>query len=408
MKAIRPLSSDPRDNQRSRVYAWERASARTLFRILDGDRAIRRLDVPEFEELAECQSYLDPIWKAERGRYGRARVPVPPIERPHRGQTSAKAHHDHRITLPRWSRSRWVILHEAAHRLVPDHEAHGPRFVGVLIGLLARHVGYDANELMAMADEMGVKYHVRSIGLVPVQTLSQKLARLLPTTEMDAAFELDVSWRQVRGAALQLVNKGKARWIRNRLVEIDTSSQGLLADGCLMKLEEDALPDDGGHTIYALMFRDGSCFFGRSQQMRTRVRAHRARSSPWVDKDFIVVVLETVWCHQFAAALRVSAWRWAASLHGIAARAEHQATGLLGLQSLFETASQQAQDLGIQLMHDFGDKARPAWDEIQRRTIERDHAAVYIPFPAAASMEAVVPNPTLLAISMERDFQTFP
>jgi len=226
MKLVRRSGARPRDNQRSLVYAWEASASRNLCRLLEGDRGIRRHDVSEFEKLEECQAYLNPIWKAERGRYGRANIPVPSIERPNRGQRRALAHADHRITLPKWSRNRWVILHEAAHHLSPRDEAHGPRFVGVLIGLLARHVGYDAAELMAKADEMGVKYHVRSIGLVPVQTLSQKLARLLPTTEMDAAFELDVSWRQVRGAALQLVNKGQARWIRNRLVEIDTTSQG--------------------------------------------------------------------------------------------------------------------------------------------------------------------------------------
>lgn len=71
---------------------------------------------------------------------------------------------------------------------------------------------------MARADEMGVKYHVRSIGTVPVPSLSQRLQRLLPISEMDAAFELEVSWRQVRGAALPLIRKGCARWKKHTLV----------------------------------------------------------------------------------------------------------------------------------------------------------------------------------------------
>lgn len=166
--------------------------------------------------------------------------------------------------------------------------------------------------------------------------------------------------------------------------------------------ELDSLPADGGHTIYALMFRDGSCFFGRSAQMRTRIRAHRAASSPWAEKDFIVVLLETVWIHPYTAAMRVSAWRWAASLHGIAARAEHQGTGLIDLPSLSETASPMAQDLGVQLMHAFGAKARPAWEEMQRRKIDRDPSEVYTPFPAAAIMEPLAPDPTLRAIPTER------
>lgn len=210
-----------RDQQRSKVYAWEQAASNRLTRLLDGHVSVQSHHEPEFQTLAQCSDFLAPVWMAERGRYGRSRVPMPEIERPSWGQRRALAHHDHRITLPKWARGRWVILHEAAHRLTPGDEAHGPRFVGVLIGLLARHGGYDANELMATADEAGVSYHVRSIGSVPVMSLPERLQRLLPVQEMDAAFELDVSWRQVRGASLQLVRAGLAIWKRDRLVPIE-------------------------------------------------------------------------------------------------------------------------------------------------------------------------------------------
>lgn len=207
-----------RDQQRSRVYAWEKAASAKLTRMLDGQVGVHRHHDSEFETIAQCSDFLAPIWVSERCRYGRARVPMPSIERPSWDQRRALAHWDHRITLPKWARNRWVSLHEAAHRLTPGDEVHGPRFVGVLIGLLARHGGYDANELMATADEAGVKYHVRSIGSVPVLSLPE---RLLPMQEMDAAFELDVSWRQVRGASLQLVRAGLAIWKRDRLLPID-------------------------------------------------------------------------------------------------------------------------------------------------------------------------------------------
>lgn len=209
-----------RDRQKSLVYRWEAAASGRLVRVFQGEMGVYRHTVSEFETLEECEAFLAPIWRAERGRYGRANVPAPLIERPHWGQRSALAHRDHRITLPKWSRNRWVILHEAAHRLCPRDEDHGPRFVGVLMGLLSRHAGYDASELMAVADELGVSYHVRSIGSVPVQTLSQRLERLLPISEMDAAFELGVSWRQVRGASLKLVRDGIALWKRDRLLPI--------------------------------------------------------------------------------------------------------------------------------------------------------------------------------------------
>lgn len=219
----------PRDQQRSRVYAWEQHASARLTRLLDGQVSVHRHSESEFDTLAECADFLSPIWTAERGRYGRAWVPMPLIERPSWGQRSALAHHDHRITLPRWARNRWVILHEAAHRLTPGEEPHGPRFVGVLIGMLARHSGYDAHELMALAQEMGVNYHVRSIGSVPVPSLPQRLQRILPVQEMDAAFELDVSWRQVRGASLQLVRAGLAIWKRDRLLPVERQLDCALA-----------------------------------------------------------------------------------------------------------------------------------------------------------------------------------
>lgn len=210
----------PRDNQRSRCYAWENAAVARL-----GSSSKFR---PDFTKLEECQAFADPIWRAERGRVGLARQVAPSIERPNRGQQRALAHHDHRITLPRWARSRWVILHELAHRLTPADEAHGPRFVGVLIGLVCRHLDYDAPALMVLASEFGVKFHVRSIGVVPTHGAAWHVERAIrtqgPMEPMDLASWLslgegvDIDVRQVRGAALALIRAGKARWYRNKLV----------------------------------------------------------------------------------------------------------------------------------------------------------------------------------------------
>lgn len=208
----------PRDNQRSRFYAWERAITQNFS------------DRPLFATLHECEAWLAPIWRKERGRLGLARQQAPDMERPAWGQRRALAHDDHRITLPRWARSPWVILHEAAHRLTPQDEAHGPRFVGVLIGLLARYDERDAHQLMRMADAMGVRYRVRSIGAVPVLgpawRIEQKLRALGPMSPMDLVCEfrladqVDISLAQVRGAALALIRTGKACWWRKKLALI--------------------------------------------------------------------------------------------------------------------------------------------------------------------------------------------
>lgn len=195
-----------RDSQRSRVYEWEHPFTKT--------------ESTRFHTLEEVESYLKPIWRSERGRYGRAKAKMPEL-RPGHGARHAHGN-AYRIRLPRWARTPWVILHETAHALVPDAQ-HGPRFVGVLIGLLSRHCGFDCDELMASADEMGVKYDARSIGAVPVTSKPEKLLRLVQKskqklTVMEAACELDWHWREVAGALLGLRRCGVARLYRNRIV----------------------------------------------------------------------------------------------------------------------------------------------------------------------------------------------
>ena len=194
-----------RDNQRSRVYAWERKATKWF------------ADRPLMKSLEEVEEWMRPIWRAERGRVGLAKYRVPELSRNLWGQRSASAGHDHVLKLPKWARNPWVVLHEMAHRLTPNDEPHGPRFVGVLIGLVARHDGRDANWLMELADEMGVHYHVRSIGCVPIiKTADRILARKdLPIHEVELAIEEGLHWKQIRGAVL---SSGGALRMRGRMV----------------------------------------------------------------------------------------------------------------------------------------------------------------------------------------------
>ena len=206
----------PRDRQRERVYRWERVAAAAT-------RAEANTQ-PDLAELASIQAWMNPIWRAERGRYGLAKVQPPTIERPHWGQRRPLAFdHAWTISLPRWARTPWAVLHEMAHHLTPNDEAHGGRFVGVLIGLLARHTGRSATTLLELAHEHGLRVDLRSVGALPPEVLppAQRLLKLLPATDMDLACELDMHWRQVRGLALGLVRQGQARWYRGKLVRIE-------------------------------------------------------------------------------------------------------------------------------------------------------------------------------------------
>jgi hypothetical protein len=205
-----------RDSQRSRVYAWENRFSRWK-----GDR-------PRMEKLEEVEAWLTPIWRKERGRVGLARQRAPEVSRKLWGQRRATADDNHVLKFPKWARTTTVILHEMAHRLTPFDEAHGPRFVGVFIGLMARWDDRDAAELMALADEMGVKYHVRSIGLVPVIPLHRKIREYMTKPrhgspmrrahEVQVAIELGVHWRQVRGAVMASCGALK---MRGRMVQVE-------------------------------------------------------------------------------------------------------------------------------------------------------------------------------------------
>lgn len=204
------LRAKPRDSQRARVYAWESK--------IEGYRR-----PPEWKTIEEVQAWAAPIWRAERGRYGLVKMLLPKFVSSSWGQRRALAFKGrHEISLPLWARQKPVVLHEMAHLLTPGDESHGARFVGVLIGLLARHAGCRADDLMKLADEMGVAYCVRSIGAVPVHSLTERLLELLPISEMDAAFELYVTWRQVRGASIRLLQHKRARWLRGKLVPIQS------------------------------------------------------------------------------------------------------------------------------------------------------------------------------------------
>lgn len=209
-----------RDSQRSAVYAWERAAVPEFFPKFQAN-------VPKVEEVVP---FVERVWRAERGRYGLAKRPAPVVT----GGRGAASYGLQKIRLAPWARaSQAVILHEVAHsldtRVIRDYfgknpsrkkkgGGHGPRFVGIFIGLLARYLGLDADALMAHADERGVRYDVRAIGAVPVIHLADRLAKALPCTVIEGAVELGVSYRQVQGAAMRLVRQGRARYWRGKIV----------------------------------------------------------------------------------------------------------------------------------------------------------------------------------------------
>jgi hypothetical protein len=137
-KAAAPAADRPRrarrarDFQRQRVYAWEAA-------VLSPTRggklslgACERL-IEEAFRWREQPSPCDGSWR-------------PPALGDGRGRRHACGSREV-IKLPRWARTRVIVLHECAHGMSTD--GHGPGFVRAYVTLLCRFLGHDRATLEA-------------------------------------------------------------------------------------------------------------------------------------------------------------------------------------------------------------------------------------------------------------------
>jgi hypothetical protein len=134
------------------VYRWEaRYGAHgDVFGRIDG-----------MDRIAE---WVDRVWAAEAPRYRRDIDPAPQVAVPRSNQRRATANHRTcAISIPQTMRTRWVILHEVAHYLAGPWARHGGIFVGVLIGLLARHLSLPLEDLIASAARHRVSVNLRAV-----------------------------------------------------------------------------------------------------------------------------------------------------------------------------------------------------------------------------------------------------
>jgi hypothetical protein len=128
----RRRTAQPRDFQRSRLYRWEAAH------VFPHDGEILRLDA--------CVALVERAYRwAEDGLADRPGW-TPPLVCDGRGRRHACGSRSE-IKLPRWARTRPVVLHECAHGLTDDR--HGPRFVARYVELLVAFLGLDRDRLLA-------------------------------------------------------------------------------------------------------------------------------------------------------------------------------------------------------------------------------------------------------------------
>ena len=124
-RARRRPAARPRDFQRARVYRWE---AEHVFPL-----AADRLS------LEQCRALVE---RAYRWREAPGSDPgwAPPTVTDGRGRRHACGSRA-AIKLPRWARTRAVVLHECAHGMADDQ--HGPGFVAAYVVLLERFAELD-------------------------------------------------------------------------------------------------------------------------------------------------------------------------------------------------------------------------------------------------------------------------
>ena len=128
---VRRAPARPRDFQRARVYRWEAQHVLPL--------AAERLS------LAQCRALVEAAYRW-REQPGSDRGWAPPEVGDGRGRRHAAGSRA-AIKLPRWARTRAVVLHECAHGMADDR--HGPGFVAAYVALLERFAGLDRGRLLA-------------------------------------------------------------------------------------------------------------------------------------------------------------------------------------------------------------------------------------------------------------------
>jgi putative metallohydrolase (TIGR04338 family) len=156
------VANSIRDSQRQRVYDAEAFA----FEGTGRDEEFKTL--PDYKTVAECQQYVDCVTSSDTWTKVLGVETYDPVTvRDGRGSRSPTAFvEDDFISLPRWDRRRWAILHELAHiatfyrhdqyyddeyggqileRTTADH---GPEYAGVYLFLVRSFLGEEAHQAL--------------------------------------------------------------------------------------------------------------------------------------------------------------------------------------------------------------------------------------------------------------------
>lgn len=160
-----------RDSQRSKLYAaeraaWKRYGATDNFgstyevqewvNMITRSRFWKSYVVPHFQD-ADHPDTLPSLTGWQRwtlaSRYRMIQV------RDGRARRSACGSRLGYIKMPRWSRTKWIVLHEIAHVVQTEWPAHGRQFARIYLDLVRRFIAPEAAQELKRAY---IEKHVRS------------------------------------------------------------------------------------------------------------------------------------------------------------------------------------------------------------------------------------------------------
>lgn len=222
--------SAPRDTQRSKVYAAEN---------------VVYPKSPEGLTVAEVQEFVTKVvrssWWADRYPTGLVAV------NDGRGRRSACAIGRVEISIPRWARSRHVVLHELAHiamtRLHGSRVAdHGWEFCSAELALVRRFIGVAAHD--ALRDSFrahGVRYTAPRAVPVAAKANPERDARLAAWREANATKKSanDRIASLLDPVAVEQATRANFTGVYGIRIEITDSVAGLIRQGKTTRAERD-------------------------------------------------------------------------------------------------------------------------------------------------------------------------
>ena len=169
------MEATMRDSQRSRVYKWESK----LFESYGLSKSIKNFD--DCMSLKECNKFASKIWNTYKNKFYRnfneRRTRVASVKcsntnggrkgiafggfyyvKGNRYVKDGRKNCYKKMQLPRWARSKQVIIHEVAHFLCPNDIWHHKEYVGVYMFLLNKYLGFTFRAMQDLAYEMNVDW----------------------------------------------------------------------------------------------------------------------------------------------------------------------------------------------------------------------------------------------------------